>query len=258
MPISDPNRYLALVRSRTVFKDGAMGTQIQDAELDDAAYGGYPGNVDHLTLSAPDVIRNIHRAYLDAGADYVDDQLVPVDPAAARGVGPGRADARAQPRRRRPGARDVRRVRDRRLAAFRRRLDRPDRACCRRATTRRCRRSRTTELVELFREQAQGLLAGGVDVLLIETMQDILETRAAITGARRAFGEAGTARADAGAGRARHHRPHAARHRHRAPSPRSCAACGPTSSALNCSVGPEHMREPVRYLCRGRATCRSS
>ena len=69
--MSDPNRYLALVRSRTVFKDGAMGTQIQDAKLDDAAYGGYPGNVDHLTLSAPDVIRNIHRAYLDAGADYV-------------------------------------------------------------------------------------------------------------------------------------------------------------------------------------------
>ena len=47
------------------------------------------------------------------------------------------------------------------------------------------------ELVELFREQATALLAGGVDLLLIETMQDILETRAAITGARRAFAEAG-------------------------------------------------------------------
>ena len=35
--MSDPNQYLALVRSRTVFKDGAMGTQIQDAELDDSA-----------------------------------------------------------------------------------------------------------------------------------------------------------------------------------------------------------------------------
>ena len=40
--MTDPHRYLALVRSRTVFKDGAMGTQIHDAELDDSAYGGYP------------------------------------------------------------------------------------------------------------------------------------------------------------------------------------------------------------------------
>src|SRR5258708_20245547 len=47
------------------------------------------------------------------------------------------------------------------------------------------------QLAEIFREQACALLEGGVDVLLIETSQDILEVRAAITGFRRAMQQAG-------------------------------------------------------------------
>src|SRR5207253_6316235 len=43
------------------------------------------------------------------------------------------------------------------------------------------------ELVESFREQARGLVEGGADLLIIETQQDILETKAAIFGARAAF-----------------------------------------------------------------------
>ena len=90
-----------------------------------------------------------------------------------------------------------------------------------------------------------GLLAGGADLLQIETMQDILETRAAITGARRAFAEAGRA----------------------VPLQVSVALdvtgrmllgtdIGAVATILrgmradiigtNCSVGPEHLREPVR------------
>ncbi len=43
------------------------------------------------------------------------------------------------------------------------------------------------ELADVFREQATGLIQGGVDLLLIETSQDILEVKAAITGIQQAF-----------------------------------------------------------------------
>src|SRR5690606_22216667 len=47
------------------------------------------------------------------------------------------------------------------------------------------------ELVEVFTQQAAGLATGGADLLIIETVQDILEAKAAIFGARAAFGEVG-------------------------------------------------------------------
>jgi 5-methyltetrahydrofolate--homocysteine methyltransferase len=248
LPNSDPHRYLALVRSRTVLKDGAMGTQIQAAELDDAAYGGYPGNVDHLSLSSPETIRDIHRAYLDAGADYLitnsfqstrirleewglGDQTFEHNRVAAelaRAVAdefatdlwPRFVAGSVGPTGMLPSGNDPT------LSAI-----------------------TYPQLVEQFREQATGLLAGGVDLLQIETMQDILETRAAITGARRAFEEAGRA----------------------VPLQVSVALdvtgrmllgtdIGAVAAILrgmkadiigtNCSVGPEHLREPVRYLCQ--------
>jgi 5-methyltetrahydrofolate--homocysteine methyltransferase len=72
-----------LLRERILVLDGAMGTMIQGHRLDEAAYRGerfasydeYPGDLggdnDLLSLSNPDVIRQIHRAYLDAGADII-------------------------------------------------------------------------------------------------------------------------------------------------------------------------------------------
>ena len=226
-----------------------MGTQIQDAELDDAAYGGYPGNVDHLTLSAPDVIRNIHRAYLDAGADYVITNSFQSTRLRLEEWGLGEQTLEHNRAAAAPGARDVRRVRDRRLAALRGRLDRAHRDA---AVGQRpdAVGDHLPELVELFREQTIGLLAGGADLLQIETMQDILETRAAITGARRAFTRG---------------RPRACRCRCRSAldvTGRMLLGTdiGAVAAILrgmradiigtNCSVGPEHLREPVRYLCQ--------
>jgi 5-methyltetrahydrofolate--homocysteine methyltransferase len=72
-----------VLRERILVLDGAMGTMIQGHRLDEAAYRGerfaaseeYPGDLagdnDLLSLSNPDVIRAIHRAYLDAGADII-------------------------------------------------------------------------------------------------------------------------------------------------------------------------------------------
>ena len=69
------------LQQRILILDGAMGTMIQSYQLDEAGYRGgrfadYPcdlrGNNDLLNLTQPDIIRAIHRAYLDAGADIIE------------------------------------------------------------------------------------------------------------------------------------------------------------------------------------------
>jgi 5-methyltetrahydrofolate--homocysteine methyltransferase len=103
------------------------------------------------------------------------------------------------------------------------------------------------ELIDIFREQAVGLIQGGVDLLLIETSQDILEVKAAITGIHKAFSETNvylpiqaqvtldtTGRmllgTDINA------------------SLTILEGMGIDVIGLNCSTGPEHMREPIRFL----------
>ena len=74
-------RLEALLRQRIVYLDGAMGTMIQQLKLQEADYRGerfasHPGqlkgNNDLLVITKPAVIRDIHRAYLDAGADILE------------------------------------------------------------------------------------------------------------------------------------------------------------------------------------------
>ncbi|HAE60392.1 MAG TPA: methionine synthase, partial [Anaerolineae bacterium] len=106
------------------------------------------------------------------------------------------------------------------------------------------------ELAELFREQATGLIQGGVDVILIETSQDILEVKAAINGVVKAFTETGvwlpiqaqvtldtTGRMLLGTD---------------AQATIAILEELPIDViGLNCSTGPEHMREPIRILGEG-------
>ena len=71
-------RFIELLKERILILDGGMGTMIQGFKLKEEDYRGerfadYPtslkGNNDLLCLTRPDVIKNIHRQYLDAGAD---------------------------------------------------------------------------------------------------------------------------------------------------------------------------------------------
>ena len=103
------------------------------------------------------------------------------------------------------------------------------------------------ELADIFREQAVGLIQGGVDLLLVETSQDILEVKAAVTGISKAFEETGI------------YLPVQAQV---TLDTTGRMLLGTDISAaltileglqidvigLNCSTGPEHMREPIRYL----------
>jgi 5-methyltetrahydrofolate--homocysteine methyltransferase len=70
-----------LIRQRIVIIDGAMGTTLQRYKLDEAAYRGerfkdWPqdlkGNHDLLNLTRPDIVAEVHRAYLEAGADIIE------------------------------------------------------------------------------------------------------------------------------------------------------------------------------------------
>ena len=74
-------RLKSLLEERIVLLDGAMGTMIQSHRLDEAGYRGerfrdygrdLKGNNDLLTLSRPEIIADIHRAYFEAGADIVE------------------------------------------------------------------------------------------------------------------------------------------------------------------------------------------
>ena len=74
-------QFTQLLAQRILILDGAMGTMIQGRRLDEAAFRGprfakHPkdlkGNNDLLVLTQPDIIRDIHRQYLEAGADLIE------------------------------------------------------------------------------------------------------------------------------------------------------------------------------------------
>jgi 5-methyltetrahydrofolate--homocysteine methyltransferase len=180
------------LRERILVLDGAMGTMIQRHALGEAAFRGerfaeHPrdlmGANDVLALTRPDLIRRIHAAYFAAGADIVetntfnatrlglaeyalDDAVADINRAAARlareaadaattperplwvagAIGPTNRTASLSPDVERPGFRNV---------SF-------------------------DELKDGYREQVDALVGGGVDLLLIETVFDTLNAKAAL------------------------------------------------------------------------------
>jgi 5-methyltetrahydrofolate--homocysteine methyltransferase len=182
----------AILQQRIVIIDGAMGTMIQRHRLSEADFRGarfadhakdLKGNNDLLVLTRPDLVRSIHAQYLDAGADIVETNTFgassiaqedyglahlarEMNTAAARlareacdavasaerprfvagALGPTPKTASISPDVNDPGARNV---------SF-------------------------DELRDAYREQAEGLLDGGADLFLVETVFDTLNAKAAI------------------------------------------------------------------------------
>src|SRR6195256_135450 len=177
--------YLAAVRDRVVVYDGGMGATLEQFELTPEDYGGLQGKChEALVLNRPDVIEGVHASMLDAGAEVVEtdtfqasrlkldewglaDYTVEVNTKAAEIARKAAGDHRfvagsIGPTGFLPASEDPT------LGQIQFR-----------------------ELVEVFAEQAEGLIDGGVDLLIIETAQDILEVKAAVFGARRAFKSTG-------------------------------------------------------------------
>ena len=251
--MSDPaprtqSRYLEELGKRVLIYDGAMGTNIQRHNLKPEDFGGkaLEGCNDNLVLTRPDVVQAIHESFLAVGCDVVETCTFQSTPRRLHEWGLG------------DKAREIN-VGAAKLARA---------ACDKYATAEQPRfvagsmgptgmlpsssdpmLSQITyeELSENFYTQAKYLVEGGVDVLLIETSQDILEVKAAVAGIERLFAEIGR----------------------RVPIQTQVtldvsgrmllgtdiAAAMTTLESLkvdviglNCSTGPEHMREPIRYL----------
>ena len=207
-----------------------MGTQIQAAELTAGDFGGKEGANDYLTLTRPDLIRDIHRSYLEAGADVVETNSFQASSLKLEEWGLEEATFELNDE----AARLARQACDEYETPERPRFvagSMGPTGMLPSGNDPTLSQHRLRRAGRRLRQQAHGLLAGGVDLLIIETMQDVLETRAAIHGVAPGLRAGRPARADPGPGRARHDRPHAARHRHRRRGHDPRARCGPTSSA---------------------------
>jgi len=182
------NPVLQALSQRILILDGAMGTQLQARNLTAADFGGeeYEGCNEMLVLTRPDVIEDVHKAYLEAGADIVEtcsfgstdivlaeyglaDKVFELNKASAV-VARRACDAFSTP-------------------------DKPRFVAGSMGPT-----TRTIsvtggvtfeQLVTAFKDQTIGLLAGGVDLLLLETAQDTLNLKAGAEGIRLAFEQTG-------------------------------------------------------------------
>ncbi|MFM8792854.1 MAG: homocysteine S-methyltransferase family protein [Solirubrobacterales bacterium] len=177
--------FLKACRERVVVFDGGMGATLEEFDLTAEDYGGLEGKChEALVLNRPDVIEGVHRSMLDAGAEVIETDTFQASRLKLDEW--GLADHTLEINRRAAEiARDA--AGEERFVAgsigptgFLPASDDPTLGAI-----------QFGELAEVFREQASGLVEGGVDLIYIETAQDILEVKAAIFGTREAFREIG-------------------------------------------------------------------
>ncbi|HEY9721289.1 MAG TPA: methionine synthase [Oscillatoriaceae cyanobacterium] len=239
--------FLDTLRQRVLIYDGAMGTSLQKLELSPADFGGKDGCNDYLVLTRPDLIARVHADYFAAGCDVVETNTFGGNRLKMDEYGIAELTYKLNFE----AAALARREADRVATP-----DRPRFVAGSMGPTGMLPSSDDPslsaitfeELAAIFEEQAQPLVEGGCDVLLVETSQDILEVKAAVTGINRYFKKSGRRVAlqvqvtldtsgrmllgtDVGAALT------------------TLSALPIDVIGLNCSTGPEHMREPVRYLC---------
>ena len=178
-------RLQEIFNEKIVTLDGAMGTMIQRQNLTAADFGGpeLEGCNENLVLTRPDVIARIHAEYLEAGADLIETDTFGATPVVLAEYG----------------------LADRAVEINRRAAELARAACTKSGPDRFAAGSmgpttRTItvtggvtfdQLIEGYRQQAVGLLQGGIDMLLLETAQDTRNLKAGILAIRRAFAETG-------------------------------------------------------------------
>jgi len=173
---------------RILVIDGAMGTAIQARDLGPEDFGGvdYEGCNEYLIVTRPDVIEDIHRGYLEAGADIIETNTFGATPVVLAEYGLAHEARRIN--------RDAAVV-ARRAAEAASTPDKPRFVAGSMGPT-----TKTIsvtggityeELAGDYHIQAAGLIEGGVDVLLLETSQDTLNVKAGLEGIDRAFAELG-------------------------------------------------------------------
>lgn len=253
---------ISILQQRILILDGATGTMIQKHNLEEADYRGerfancpqdVKGNNDLLVLTRPQIISDIHEAYLEAGADIIEtntfsansismadygmEELVfelnqtaaqlakhlaikwstPEKPRfVAGGLGPTNRTASLSPNVNDPGARNI---------TF-------------------------TQLVNAYQEALRGLIAGGIDLVLIETVFDTLNAKAAVFACEKVFADdnirlpiiiSGTITDQSGrtlSGQTTEAFYNSLRH------------AKPLAIGLNCALGPDLLRQYVAEMSR--------
>ena len=208
------------IGKQVLILDGAMGTMIQDLELADAAFGGVEFKMlsDLLVFSRPDELEFIHLKYLQAGANLIETDTFGASPLRLKEFDFTKldlADLRAIPKNldlRNCAAEDLTRhlnmegcrIACRAIEKYKTDPDYDGRPLfvagsigpsnyVVSSTQADLNQATFGQIVDNFYHQVCGLIAGGADILLVETQQDILETKAIIVGARKAFAEKETA-----------------------------------------------------------------
>lgn len=168
---------------RVVIADGAMGTMLQEADLTLADFEGHEGCNEVLNVTRPDVVEWIHDAYLGVGVDCIETNTFGANLANLGEYGiPERITELA-----RAGAQIARRAADRWSTPDRPRFVLGSIGPGTKLPT--LRHIEYSRLRDAYADQARGLIEGGVDALLIETAQDLLQAKAAINGCRIALRE---------------------------------------------------------------------
>jgi 5-methyltetrahydrofolate--homocysteine methyltransferase len=246
LAMTDRPSYLDLVRERVVVFDGAMGTSIQRYELDEEGYGGIEGCNEYLVLHNPGLIEEIHASFFDVGVDVIETDTFGGSRLKLEEYGLGERTYEIN----RAAAALARGVADRYATANQPRYVAGSigpTGLLPASEDPMLGNSRFGEVVELFVDQVRGLADGGSDLFIIETTQDILELKAAVHAILRVREESGV------------HIPIQAQvtldTSGRMLLGTDIAAALAVLEALpvdvvglNCSTGPEHMREPARYL----------
>jgi len=195
-----------LLKQRVVFIDGAMGTMVQTHKLSEEQFRGdrfkgwgsdVKGNNDLLSLTQPEIILGIHKQYLEAGADIIETNTFSSTSIALADYGMESLAAELSE----AGARLARRAVAEVEAA------QPGRVCfvagaigpmnktlsiSPRVNDPGYRAVTFDELVESYLGQVEGLVRGGVDILLVETVFDTLNCKAALVAIERHFERTGT------------------------------------------------------------------
>ncbi|NNL07235.1 MAG: methionine synthase, partial [Gammaproteobacteria bacterium] len=255
-------RFYDLLEQRILILDGAMGTMIQRRNLNEADYRGerfadWPsdlkGNNDLLVLTQPDVIRDIHTRYLEAGADIIEantfnatriamadyameDLSYEINVAAARlareaadavgtdesprfvaGIlGPTNRTCSISPDVNDPGYRNI---------TF-------------------------EKLVDAYTESTRGLIEGGADIILIETIFDTLNAKAAVFAVKQVFDEDDVELPIMISGTITDQSGRTLTGQVTEAFYNSLSHAEPVSIGLNCALGPDDLRQYVEEMSR--------
>jgi 5-methyltetrahydrofolate--homocysteine methyltransferase len=257
-----PHPILALLQKRILILDGAMGTMVQRHKLTEADYRGerfkdwhrdLRGNNDLLVLTKPEVIKGIHREYLAAGADIIETDTFGANATTLKAYGMESLNYELN----KAGAALAREAcneyatkdKPRFVAGVLGPTDKtatisPD------VNDPAARNITFDQLVADYADATRGLMDGGADLILIETIFDTLNAKAAIFAVQQVFEERGTSLPIMISGTITDASGRTLTGQVTEAFYNSLAHAKPISIGLNCALGAEELRQYVEEMSR--------